>query len=134
MRAGVVLLVLSTLGAAVGGFSFVLVRRGGERMDESDQAFHRGDLRASLYRARDAGLLFVPGASHVRAAEERLRAIAVGAEAEADFELAWLAWDALRLVDEETTYLGRGDTEAGRQAREGLERLRRRRASLDAHP
>jgi hypothetical protein len=103
-------------------------------MAQSDEAFHRGDLRTSLYRARDAGLLFVPGAPHVRAAEERLSSIASGAEAEADFDLAWLAWDALRHVDEETGYFGRGSTEAGKKARAGLARLRERKAKIDADP
>lgn len=134
MKRSMVLLALATVAVLLGGFALTLVHRGAERMEQSDEAFHKGDLRGALYRARDAGLLFVPGASHVSAAEERIEAIATGAEAEADFELAWLAWDSLRLVDDETAYLGRGPTAAGRKARAGLERLRERKAKLDAHP
>jgi len=99
------------------------VGRGEAALERSDRAFHGGDLGTALRQARQAGLSYVPGAAHVRAAEERLEAIARGAEADGQHELARRAWDALRLVDEETDYPGRAPNAAGERARAALRRL-----------
>lgn len=106
-------------------FALREIERGRDSLLASDAAFHRNDLPLAIREARSAGLAFVPGAEHVRRAEERLEAIARGAEAEGKVELARSAWDALRLVAAETDYPGRGDSEAGLRAEEALERLDR---------
>lgn len=92
-------------------------------MAESDRAFHQGDLRVAVWEAKEAGLAYVPGSSHVRRSTARLEAIARGASAEGRWDLARLAWDALRLIDEQTAYPGRGQTAFGRRAREELQRM-----------
>jgi len=102
----------------------VLVRRGEARMAESDRAFHAGELRVSVWEAKAAGLAYVPGSEHVVRATARLEAIARGAAAEGRPELARLAWDALRLIDEQTDYPGRGRAPFGELARAELGRLR----------
>jgi len=111
-----------TLVLAVCVLGLVLVRRGTAAMDRSDRAFHAGDLRAAVWEAKAAGLSYVPGSSHVERAAARLEAIARGAAAEDRLDLARLAWDALRLIDEQTGYPGRGATAFGLRARAELER------------
>jgi len=109
-------LTLVTLGV-------VLVRRGEAALAESDRAFHAGDLRVAVWEAKAAALAYVPGSDHVQKSTARLEAIARGAAAEGRWDLARLAWDALRLVDEQTDYPGRGPTEFGRAAKAELERM-----------
>lgn len=106
-------------------FGWVLVRRGQAALEESDRAFHQGHMEESIDWAKRAGLAYVPGAEHVHRAEARLEAIARGAEAESRLSLARRAWDALRLVDEQTSYPGRPASAAGERARAALERLGR---------
>lgn len=101
----------------------VLVRRGEAAMAESDRAFHAGDLRGAVWEAKEASLAYVPGSEHVRRGVARLEAIARGAAAEGRWDLARLAWDALRLVDEQTAYPGRGATPFGRRAKAELARM-----------
>lgn len=72
------------------------VHRGESALRESDAAFDRGDLHRSVLHARTAALAYVPGAPHVSAAYERLEAIGRGAEAEGRYEIARLAWGAVR--------------------------------------
>lgn len=72
------------------------VHRGEGALRESDAAFDRGDLHRSVLHARTAALSYVPGAPHVSAAYERLEAIGRGAEAEGRYEIARLAWGAVR--------------------------------------
>lgn len=72
------------------------VHRGEAALRESDDAFDRGDLHRSVLQARAAALCYVPGAPHVSAAYERLEAIGRGAEAEGRYEVARLAWGAVR--------------------------------------
>lgn len=104
-----------------------LTSRGEEEMHLSDDAFHDGELRASIFHARKAALSFVPGASHVEQAYQRLEAIGRGAEAQGDEELARIAWEALRGAVLQTNYPGRPPAEAYDKAVESLERLRRAR-------
>jgi hypothetical protein len=102
---------------------FVLVRRGEAAMVESDRAFHAGDLRGAVWEAKEAALAYVPGSAHVRRANDRLEAIARGAAAEGRWDLARLAWDALRLVDEQTDYPGRGPSTLGLEAKQQLAQM-----------
>lgn len=122
--------ILSRLAQALLVFLLVIVifgwrerQRGVAHLERSDSAFHQNDLLTALREARAAGLAYVPGSGHVRAAEERLEAIARGAEAEGRFDLARRAWDALRVVTEATEYPGRAASPAGQRAREALKRL-----------
>ncbi len=104
--------------------SVVLVRRGEAAMKESDRAFHAGELRIAGGEAKAAGLADVPGSEHVAEATARLEAIARGAAAEGRWDLARLSWDALRLLDEQTDYPGRGPTASGERAKVELGHLR----------
>ena len=92
-------------------------------MQSSDTAFHAGDLSESVRFAKRAATAYIPSADHVRQAESRLTAIARGAEGEGDLELALRAWDALRVIDEQTAYPGRGPSATGREARSALSRI-----------
>lgn len=69
---------------------------GQAEMQKSDQAFDAGDLPLSTLHARRAATLYVPGAEHVSAAYARLMAIAVGAEAAGQADVAEQAWRAVR--------------------------------------
>lgn len=114
-----VLLVTSTLVIA----GLFLTGRGQHEMSESDRAFHDGDLREAVRHARAAALAYVPGASHVQRAHARLLAIARGAEAEGNFDMARLSWDALRLVHVQTDYPGRPRSELQLRAESRLKQL-----------
>jgi hypothetical protein len=113
-------LVLTTGLLALVVLSVVLTLRGEAAMAESDRAFHAGELRVAVWEAKEAGLAYVPGAAHVARGVARLEAIARGATAEGRWDLARLAWDSLRLLDEQTNYPGRGTTTWGARAAEGL--------------
>jgi hypothetical protein len=117
LAAASVLLALLLLGV-------VLVRRGEAALTRSDEAFHGGHLQVAIAEAKQSALAYVPGSEHVLGATERLEAIARGAEADGRRDLARLAWDALRVVDEQTAYPGRGPTASGALARQALLRLR----------
>lgn len=82
--------------AALGAVMARAVIEGELEMQSSDEAFNRGDVRVAANHARRAAVLYAPGAPHVRAAHERLTAIAVGSEALGDSVTARLAWRALR--------------------------------------
>jgi hypothetical protein len=116
--------------AVVSGVSLTV--RGEGEMEKSDTAFHEGDLRGAIFHARKAALAFVPGAEHVGLAHARLEAIGRGAEAKGDEELARVAWDALRVVAEQTDYPGRPDSTAHKKATESLKRLRKARRHDEA--
>jgi hypothetical protein len=113
-------LVLATGLLALVVLSVVLTLRGEAAMAESDRAFHAGELRVAVWEAKEAGLAYVPGAAHVARGVARLEAIARGATAEGRWDLARLAWDSLRLLDEQTNYPGRGQTPWGLRAAEAL--------------
>ena len=104
-----------------------LTARGSDEMGKSDAAFHDGDLRGAIFHARKAALAFVPGAEHVKLAHGRLEAIGRGAEAQGDEALARIAWDALRVVVEQTDYPGRPPVRAHAIAAESLKRLQQAR-------
>src|SRR5688572_20888837 len=72
------------------------LRCGQAAMEQSDVAFNRGSLRTSLLAARDATRWDFPFAPHVASAHARLLAIATGAEASGNSELALQGWSALR--------------------------------------
>jgi hypothetical protein len=79
-----------------GALVWSTLKAGQAALDRSEQAFDDGRLRVSLDEARVAAALVVFGAEHVGRADDRLRAIAFGAEARGDEVLARRAWSALR--------------------------------------
>ena len=82
-----------------------VVTEGERHLAESDGAFDRGDLRESILHARSAAILYAPGAPHVAAAYARLEAIAIGAEASGQPEIARQAWGAVRSAAIETRHV-----------------------------
>jgi len=99
------------------------VVEGEAEMRESDRAFNEGDLRKATVHARRAAILYAPGAPHVRAAYERLLAIATGAEAEGESEIAQMAWRAVRGAALETRHVGVPHRTELDQANRNLARL-----------
>lgn len=91
-------------------------------MRRSDAAFHRGDLDRSIDAAREAAGWYFPFAPHVRAAEQRLLAIALGAEGSSDARTALRAWGALRGTLHETAHPGAGRGELRARADQALVR------------
>jgi hypothetical protein len=81
-----------------------IVIDGEAALSKSDAAFDKGDLRDAILYARRAAVLYAPGAPHVSAAYTRLRAIAFGAEATKDFDIARQAWGATRAAALETKH------------------------------
>ena len=79
--------------------------RGDEEMRASDVAFDAGQIELAVRHARRAATLYVPGAGHVDAGYERLRAAAVGAERARDVELAMTAWRAVRAAALESQHV-----------------------------
>lgn len=69
---------------------------GRRALREGDAALRRGDAREAIALWRRAARWYAPGAPHVRAAHDRLEALARDAEAAGDRELALDAWRAVR--------------------------------------
>jgi len=98
-------LLVLVLGLATLTWRAVVV---GERaMQQSDRAFDAGNVREAAVHARSAALAYAPGAPHVRLAYDRLLAVATGAEAAHDTEVALFAWRALRGAALETRHFRR---------------------------
>lgn len=108
-------------------FAFVATLRAvldGEReVQASDVAFDANDLHASIQHARRAASAYAPGAPHVRRGYERLLAIARGAEATGQVEVAVLAWQAQRAAVLESASLVRPFPERLEEANRNLARL-----------
>jgi hypothetical protein len=81
-----------------------MVVEGEAELKTSDAAFDRGDLPEATLHARRAAIMYAPGAPHVPAAFARLRAIAHGAEALGDVNMARRAWGAMRGAALETRH------------------------------
>jgi hypothetical protein len=96
----VLLLALATLTAHA-------VAQGEDEMTQSDAAFNRGDVRLAAHHARRAAVSYAPGAPHVRAAFQRLEAVARGAEANGEHDVALFAWRAMRSAALETQHVTR---------------------------
>ena len=103
LRRAALVLVLALLAGAT--LTARVVVDGERELGLSDAAFDQGDVRVATLHARRAAILYVPGAPHVGPAYERLRAIAVGAEAAGDGEAARLAWQAIRSASLETRHV-----------------------------
>ncbi len=93
----------------------------GERaLAQSDAEFDRGHLRESLLFARRAAALYAPGLGHVRRADARLDAIAVGAESSQRQEIAVLAWQAIRATERQRQWAVGRPTDRARRAERRL--------------
>ena len=98
---------LSLLVAAL-GLGLVTARaveQGEALVQESDRAFDQGKVQEAAHHARRAAVHYAPGAPHLRAAYERLRAVAAGAEAAGDRDTARFAWNAIRSAVLETRHV-----------------------------
>jgi hypothetical protein len=96
LAAGVAILMLG-LATVVARLSF----EGERAMAQSDVLFDQGRLRESLLFARRAAALYAPRLAHVRRADARLEAIAIGAESAQRQEIAILAWQAIRSSEQQ---------------------------------
>lgn len=81
------------------------VEHGEAAVRESDRAFDQGKVHEAAHHARRAAVYYAPGAPHLRAAYDRLRAVAAGAEAAGDRETARFAWNAVRSAVLETRHV-----------------------------
>jgi hypothetical protein len=81
-----------------------MIVEGEGELRTSDAAFDRGDLADATLHARRAATLYAPGAPHVAAAFERMRAIAMGAESQGDVNMALRAWGSIRGAALETRH------------------------------
>jgi hypothetical protein len=96
---------LTVLAVALGAMTYRVVSDGTAALEQSDAAFHRGDLANAVLFARRAATAYAPGAPHTRAALARLRAVAVGSEGVGDTQSARLAWGAIRAAAIETRHV-----------------------------
>ena len=122
--------VLRTLGWSACGvalFAGVATLRAvldGEReIAASDAAFDANDLHATIQHARRAASAYAPGAPHVERGYQRLRAVARGAEATGQPDIALLAWQAERAAVLESASLWRPFPERLEEANRNLSRL-----------
>jgi hypothetical protein len=98
-------LTLVLVALAVATLTARVVVDGERALALSDEAFDRGDVRAATLQARRAAVLYAPGAPHVEPAYQRLEAIAKGAEAAGEREVARQAWEAIRSAALETRHV-----------------------------
>jgi hypothetical protein len=96
----------------------------GEReITASDEAFDGGDLHAAIQHARRAASAYMPQAPHVERGYARLLAIARGAEASGQPDVALLAWQAQRAAVLESQSILRPFPERLEEANRNLARL-----------
>ncbi len=130
-------LMLAVLGMAL--LTRRTITEGEAALQESDVAFHQGELRRSLLFARRAATAYAPGAPHVEQAYARLQAIALGSESKGDAELAAEAWRSVRSAALETKSvwtpraeeLARADRALARLATQGAEDPEAQRRALE---
>jgi hypothetical protein len=103
LRRAALVLLLGFLGLGV--LTARAVEKGEALVRESDRAFDQGKVREAAHHARQAAVHYAPGAPHVRAAYDRLHAVAAGAEAAGDRETALFAWSAIRSAALETRHV-----------------------------
>jgi hypothetical protein len=120
---------------AIAALAVVVARAIGEgeaEMVKSDHAFDEGQLRTAAVHARRAATLYAPRAPHVRAAYERLIAIAIGAEAAGNPDVAEAAWRAVRGAALETRHFWVPHRAELERANRSLARLQVRQAEASA--
>lgn len=90
-------------------------------MEASDQSLSKGDPRSAITSAKEASQARVPFSPYPDRGKQRLREIARSAEERADFEIATIAFRALRAACASTT-VGRPEP-CTAEADLGLERI-----------
>jgi len=103
LRRAALVILLGFLGLGV--LTARAVEKGEKAVFDSDRAFDQGKVREAAHHARRAAVHYAPGAPHVRAAYDRLHAVAAGAEAAGDRETAIFAWSAIRSAALETRHV-----------------------------
>ena len=119
-RLSLLLFVLVLIGAVL---SLRVILDGESEISASNAAFDRGDLSSALDHARRSATLYAPGAPHVERAYERLYALALGAEAAGQPQLAFLAWQAVRSAALESRHVFIPRASELERANENLARL-----------
>ncbi len=114
---------LCLASCAFAGLTALTLERGQTEMQLSDRHFHQSDLVRSIAYAQRAAALYVPGAPHVRAARERLLAIAVGSERAGDRATAAAALRAARAALLLQRHAWTSDERALREVERALERV-----------
>jgi hypothetical protein len=121
---------LRVLGWALAGlvlFTGVATLRAvldGEReIAASDAAFDQNDLHGAIAHARRAASAYALGAPHVERGYARLLAVARGAEATGQTDVAMLAWQAQRAAVLESASLWQPFPERLEEANRNLARL-----------
>jgi hypothetical protein len=114
---------LSALVLFLGVATLRAVLDGEREITASDAAFDANDLHASIQHARRAASAYAPRAPHVERGYERLLAIARGAEASGQADIALLAWQAQRAAVLESQSLLRPFPERLEEANRNLARL-----------
>jgi hypothetical protein len=105
----------------------------GEReIAASDAAFDANDLHGSIQHARRAASAYAPRAPHVERGYQRLLAIARGAEASGQADIALLAWQAQRAAVLESQSLLRPFPERLEEANRNLARLQAAKTTAEA--
>jgi hypothetical protein len=120
VRRNLILSAILTLAVLVGAFAHVWLR-GKHAMEASDQALSKGDPRAAITSAKEAAQSKAPFSPYPGRGKQRLREIAQNAEERADFDMAVIAFRALRAVCTSTS-VGRPEACAD-EADLGLERI-----------
>src|SRR4051812_10498827 len=125
MRARLLRAVLLTSFFVLLAFGALCARaivEGQAELNASDAAFDKGELAGAIEHARRSATAYVPGAPHVQLAYERLRAIALGAEAAGQPVVALAAWQAVRSAALETRHLSTPRAAELSQANQNLAR------------
>ena len=104
-------------------FSARVILEGQSELAASDAAFDRGELVPALEHARQSATAYAPGAPHVERAYERLRALALGAEAAGQPKVSFLAWQAMRSAALESRHVWLPREAELEQANQNLARL-----------
>jgi len=110
--------------ALFGGVATLRAVLDGEReIAASDAAFDANDLHGAIQHARRAASAYAPRAAHVERGYARLLAVARGAEATGQPDVAMLAWQAERAAALESASLWQPFPERLEEANRNLARL-----------
>jgi hypothetical protein len=100
-----------------------VVAEGRGEQRASDAALSAGDIARATVHARRAATAYVPFAPHVDRAYQRLREIALAAEARGDSEAALFAWRAVRSASIGSRFIASTATDQRRMADCAIARL-----------
>jgi hypothetical protein len=100
-----------------------LTRDSNRARQVSNAAFNDGRLRDAIEAAQRASRAWLPGSQSARQAEDRLHAIAVGAEATGRRKTALLAWSCMAAVQSDLGGIGSSKPGGHREAAQHIEGL-----------